>query len=207
MIGDNGLMPPTPPALNPHHGFPIPDDEQCFRWWDDFEMLDNIREHSMQVAFVAEAIAKASLAKGLDVCVASTRASGLLHDLAKTFTIKHGGNHCQIGAAWTVDISGNPAIAQGVVHHVFWPYEIDVCKYFLPLVVQYADKRVRHNEQVFLDERFEDLYERYGTTEDIRYRIRKSKQQALVIERGLGKILGVKLGACTFDSRGLVPGT
>ena len=141
---------------------------------------------------------------GLPVNVAEVRAAALLHDLAKTYTIRHGGNHCQLGGAWVQEITGNPALAQGVVCHVSWPETIDLHAHFLPLAIIYSDKRVKHNRLVTLEARFDDLLLRYGKTAYIRGRIHESFQQAEAIERALAQTLGMKLHESTFGCGGLV---
>ena len=109
-------------------------------------------------------------------------AAALLHDLAKTYTIRHGGNHTQLGAAWVVQETGSPLIAQGVLFHAFWPWELDIEAWPLPLLVQYADKLVRHDQVVDLKARFTDLMERYGKTERARESIAQMEADAMAIE-------------------------
>jgi len=200
----NGAPAPMPPGADvPKLSF-IPTDEECRALWDRFDMLPHIRDHSLTVACVATFVAKKAREAGLDVNVAEVRASALLHDIAKTYSIHYGGNHCQLGGAWVQELTGNPALAQGVIHHVNWPGEIDLTVHFLPLAVIYSDKRVKHNRVVSLGERFEDLLKRYGTTEYIRERIERSFNQAREIERALSQAIGVDLNAHPFDCGGLV---
>lgn len=182
----------------------VPTDAQCRLLWDAYGMLPNIRAHSELVACLATALAELARAAGLAVDVAEVRAAALLHDLAKTYTIRHGGNHCQLGAAWVQEITGNPALAQGVLCHVHWPREIDLAADFLPLALIYSDKRVKHNQIVTLEARFDDLLVRYGTTDYIRARIRESFQQAEAIERALAATLGVNIHENTFGCGRLV---
>jgi putative nucleotidyltransferase with HDIG domain len=167
-------------------------------------MLPHIREHSLAVARAATSLAMAAGRAGIDVDVQLTRASALLHDIAKTYTIRHGGNHSQLGGAWMLEATGNPLLAMGIVHHVHWPWDVDVKTYFLPMTIIYSDKRVRHDSVVTLDERFEDLYSRYGSTQYIRDRITESKRQAEAIENALSKTLGMNLHEDSFDSGRLV---
>ncbi len=182
----------------------VPTDEECRELWDAFDMLPNIREHSELVACVATALAEAAARAGLAVNVAEVRAAALLHDLAKTYTIRHGGNHCQLGGAWVQELTGNPALSQGVVCHVSWPRPVDLRANFLPLTLIYSDKRVKHNQIVTLETRFDDLLVRYGTTDYIRARIRESFQQAEAIERALAATLGMNIHESTFGCGGLV---
>ncbi len=194
------------PALNlaSSHIGTIPTDEACFDLWDSYNMLDNIRVHSLLVADFATAVANLAVENGHDVCVASIRASALLHDIAKTYTIEHGGSHAQIGASWVISSTGNRQIAQGVAMHVHWPWELpqDICK--LPFFVMYADKRIMHEKCVSLDIRYEDLKLRYGVTEAHCKSIYASYMQGKGIESALSAKLGVNLNEYTFDCGRLV---
>ena len=127
----------------------VPDEAQCVAWWDRFEMPEHIRAHSRGVAQVACFVAEAGHRRGLDVDVDTVLASALLHDLAKIYCIKHGGNHSQLGGAWAMALTGNPLLAQGVIHHVYWPFAVDLERFFTPLAVLYADKRVSHDRIVY----------------------------------------------------------
>ncbi len=150
----------------------VPDEAECVTLWDKYGMLPNIREHCRRVAEVAAFIVDKAQKRGLvpegrmlDVPLAV--AAGYLHDIAKTYTIRHGGSHAQLGGAWVRDETGNFLVAQAVLLHVSWPWQggimddvLDPLR--LPVIISYADKRVRHSEVVTLKERFDDLVSRYG---------------------------------------------
>lgn len=169
-------------------------------------MLPNIRRHSLLVAHIAATLANWATEKGFDVDVSATRAAGLLHDLAKAWCLKHQGSHSIIGASWTMMETEHPGIAQGVLLHVSWPWELprDICQ--LPFFVLYADKRVRHDECVTLEERFSDLLERYGKSRKAREAMDASHKQAQAVERALSAQLGQELHEYTFDCGRLVLG-
>lgn len=181
-----------------------PDEAFCREMWERFGMPEHIREHSRLVSLIAHTLALAGKEAGAPVDPDSVLASAMLHDIAKDFTIRHGGNHALLGAAWTLEATGSPLIAQGVMHHVFWPWAVDLDAAFLPLALIYADKRVRHDAIVTLEERFDDLMTRYGINESVRIRIRISQRQAEAIAVRLNDLLGVDINACTFDSGRLV---
>lgn len=183
----------------------VPDAEQCRALWDKYGMLNNIRAHSTLVADLAVALAQRAVERGFAVDVEAVRASALLHDIAKTYTIDHGGSHAQTGASWVIAETGNRLLAQGVMLHVHWPWpieEAEVCA--LPFFIIYADKRVKHDRCVSLRERFEDLLVRYGHTEFSRDSIRESYAQGQTIERAFSAQLGLELHAYTLDSGRLV---
>ncbi len=198
------VMLPPPPPIRSAPAWDIPDDRRCAEYWLKFGMAEHIMEHSLTVARVATRLAQAAEDMGLSVNVAAVRASALLHDIAKTYCILHGGDHSQVGGAWALSLTRNPAIASGVLHHVYWPWEMDLKSHFLPLAVQYADKRVRHDTVVTMDSRFDDLYERYGATPYIRSRIRETHDQAHHLESLLSTTLKVDLNACDFTGGRLV---
>ena len=185
----------------------VPSTAACHALWDKYAMLDHIRAHSTQVADLAVALAERARDKGHSVDVPSVRASALLHDIAKTYTIAHGGSHAQMGASWVVTETGNRDIARGVMTHVHWPWPVDdatnVCR--LPFFIIYADKRIKHATCVSLAERFEDLLARYGHTDFARASIRDSYAQGQAIERALNAQLDMDLAAHTLEGGRLVP--
>lgn len=195
---------PAPPAGAHGRRRTPPGEAQCVSWWDRFRMPEHIREHSRKVAQVAVQVAEAANARGLNVCVETVRASALLHDLAKIYCVVHGGNHSQLGGAWVMALTCDPVIAQGVIHHVYWPFEVDLRRFFAPLAVLYGDKRVAHDRIVPIESRFGDLVERYGKTEEIRQRIHSTNRQAKDIETALSQLLEVDLNAHDFDRGRLV---
>lgn len=199
-------LPQLPKLGDPVRPRNVPDDEACFALWDKYDMLPNIRRHSLMVAHIACALASRAAARGFDVNVPEVRAGGLLHDLAKTYCVRHGGSHAQVGAAWAVAETGNYAVAQGVMMHVWWPWELPagrgICA--LPFFVMYADKRVRHDACVSLEERYDDLLGRYGHSEAAREGIFAAFRQGKNIESALSEQLGWTLYEDSFDCGRLV---
>lgn len=170
-------------------------------------MLPNVRQHSLLVAQIATRLASDLFAAGYLTDCAAIRASALLHDIAKTYCLRQGGGHAQLGAAWVVSETHNYAVAQGVFLHVWWPWPLpdkETLATSLPLIVLYADKRARHNTCVPLAERFEDLLQRYGTCQAARESINASFEQSKAIEDRLSELLGRNVNEDTFDSGRLV---
>ncbi|HIU16940.1 MAG TPA: HD domain-containing protein [Candidatus Avidesulfovibrio excrementigallinarum] len=200
----------------------IPSDEACFALHDRYGTMEHIRRHCLRVADLATAMAQRAVELyGIDdgqprpagmhpACparlVATTRAAGLLHDLAKTYCIKHGGSHAQLGAAWVLEATGNHRIAQAVFLHVEWPWDFpnNVCS--PALFVTYADRRVKHDTYVTVRERYCDLLERYAKTDACRRTtISSAYDRVLTLERALSAQLELPLHACTVDCGRLVP--
>ena len=184
----------------------VPVDEDCFALWRKYGMLENVKRHSILVAHIATRLASDLFGLGFSVDCPAVRASALLHDIAKTYCLQHGGGHAQLGAAWVVTETRNYAIAQGVFLHVWWPWPVpsgpEVAA--LPLLVLYADKRARHDSCVTLEERYDDLMQRYGTCSGARESITASRAQAREIEVNLSALLGRDIHEDTFDSGRLV---
>lgn len=178
-----------------------PTDEECFAIWRKYSMLANVERHSLMVAEIATSIARQAAYRGFDMDVASVRAAALLHDIAKSYSLQHGGSHAQLGASWARQETGHFGIAQGVLLHVHWPWKIpngsEICT--LPFLIIYADKRVKHDRCVSLAERFEDLLVRYGQNEQSRDAIREAFEQAKNIESALCAQLGLKLNENSFN--------
>lgn len=177
----------------------VPSDEECAAWLEERDVPIHICDHSKLVARVATCVATAARDAGQPVDVQAVRASALLHDVAKGYTIMHGGNHAQLGAVWVHEYTDNPLIAQGVLYHVGWPFELDLAQNFLAIAVCYADKRVRHDEIVTVDERFADLLERYGTTPQAREYTRIAHERAQRVEAYLRTYTGADFACASFS--------
>lgn len=213
--GPSGASAPLPLAVaarvNPGLTL-IPRPEDCRALWDRYPMLDNVRAHSEKVADLAHAVALLAEERGCAVNARAILAAGLLHDLGKTYTIRHGGNHAQLGASWAMRETGNGPVARAVLFHVHWPWdEAPLLEgdgdLFMVMAIIYADKRTRHDCYVSLNERFEDLLDRYGVNEYVRQRIALSHAQGKRIEAALSRRLGVNLDECIADCGRLVQRT
>lgn len=193
-----------------------PTEAACLDMLVRHDIFPNVLIHSRRVAKLAMLLAKrATELRGIaspenpggvpSDLVDMSYAGGLLHDVAKTWCIRNGGGHAQVGAAWVVAETGNFRIAQAVLHHVEWPWELpkDVC---VPaLFVNYADRRTMHDGYVTLAERHEDLLVRYGLTEASRESIVGSTARAMKLEHALSAQLEISLDACTVAGGRLVP--
>ncbi len=189
----------------PNPAWHVPSKQECLSLWEKYEMLDNIREHSLMVAKAALFLAKQARAVlhkdekmaslyGVSLEDKYVVASALLHDIAKTYTIQHGGDHAALGAAIVRAETGNPYLGHAVISHVIWPWEngdysVQYMPWRLPLLISYADKRICHNMVVGVDERFQDLMDRYGTDAIRRKYIQENyeqckQQEKVMLEQG-----------------------
>ncbi len=125
----------------------------------DYEMLDNIKAHSLQVARLAVLLTRELEQAGFRLDSDLIMAGALLHDIAKTQCLNGACNHAKVGSEICLE-HGFDAVAVIVAEHVI------MADYDRPLspveIVYYADKRVRHDEIVSLNERQVYIEERYG---------------------------------------------
>jgi uncharacterized protein len=139
----------------------IPTERECYDLMDHYRMLDNIREHSIVVAEIVRAISNGLVASGVQLSVDKAVAGALLHDIAKTQCLQTGGDHAALGREICLQHHLNE-IADIVAEHIWLKsYSLDGV-YAEKEVVYYADKRVLHTSVVSLDERMNDIIDRYG---------------------------------------------
>lgn len=145
---------------------------------DEYAMLDNIRAHSIMVARVAYFVLQ-GLADSSSSPPPSEKlvlAGALLHDIAKTPCLKNRCDHAKHGREICLEL-GYPEVAEIVREHVIL-MDFSLARYgkgdFLAKeIVYYADKRVRHDEIVSLEERLEYILENYGNNDPKRHRLIK----------------------------------
>ncbi len=168
-----------------------PSRDECLRLMTVHGMLPHIRAHSCRVRDVALAVGSHLVAAGVALYLPLLEAGALLHDIAKTASLGNGGEHARLGAQWLTDL-GYPAVAEIIREHVWlsrhpaeaWPLrEVEV--------VNYADKRVLHDQIVTLPDRFVDLRRRYGRTPEIVARISRNEERSLVLEQKIFSYLQI----------------
>ncbi|MFC1669872.1 HD domain-containing protein [Spirochaetota bacterium] len=139
----------------------IPTEEECYSIIKKHNMLANIIEHSKQVMRVSVALVD-NLIDSTIVNRELIIAAALLHDIAKTETLKSGElRHDRMGAKIMADLGYNE-IAEIVDSHVIFESFSPGGKLEEREIIHYADKRVMHNRIVTIDERINDIQERYG---------------------------------------------
>ncbi|VAW36412.1 hypothetical protein MNBD_DELTA04-813 [hydrothermal vent metagenome] len=147
----------------------IPDIGECFRLMEQYEMLPNIRRHSIVVARVTwrliDALQCSDLLSAPVPDQGLSVAGALLHDIAKTTCLSAGCDHAEVGAE-ICRRHGYAGIARIVAEHVILqghdPQRYRRGVFTAREVVYYADKRVRHEEIVSLNERLDYILEHYG---------------------------------------------
>jgi len=142
----------------------IPTYEECLALIAEQGMRENIKNHSLMVMKVALAITD-NLLPDTKINRRLVLAGALLHDITKMQSLATHEHHDVTGGEF-VRRKGFESTAVAVEEHV-------VIKSFNPdglllekEIVHYADKRVKHDVIVSLDQRLEDLLVRYGTTDE-----------------------------------------
>lgn len=175
----------------------IPSISQCLEYIDRYEMLDNIRDHSIMVARVAGTLADGLRQSGRATAPLPNRAEvtagALLHDIAKTMCLQTTCNHAEAGQRICVEL-GYPEIGEIVAEHVILK-TFTADRYAQGLfgakeLVFYADKRVLHDQVVPLSSRLDYILERYGEGNPLREKyIRLNFQRTLDLEKFLFRFL------------------
>lgn len=148
----------TEPGLAITSETKLPTARDIRAWWDQYQMLDNIRAHSEKVTLVALALTDWLVNAGVQLNRNAVEVGALAHDIAKTPCIKSGKLHAVEGEK-ILQQMGYPELGYLVRLHVYLPedHPLDEC-----MVVNYADKRVKHDEIVTLGDRWDYILERYS---------------------------------------------
>jgi len=145
-------------------------------------MLPHIREHSFRVMQVALLVGEELVNAGFDLFLPLVTVGAFLHDLGKTPCLGTLNNHAELGAGILEEL-GYLHVAQVVREHVYLDGNIiDPRPLREAEVVNYADKRVLHEEVVTLTARFADLQVRYGRTPDALARIKATEVRTRALE-------------------------
>ena len=139
----------------------IPTREECLRLMGDFGMLKNIISHSIEVAKVALFISAELNKRGQRISLDLVEAASLLHDLTKTECLKTKEDHAKTGSQILMGM-GYERVGEVVAQHIWLWKEADPLAISEEEIVNYSDKRVMHDRIVSLEERFNDLKDRYG---------------------------------------------
>jgi len=162
-----------------------PSVEVCFHIMAKYRMLENIKAHSVVVAKLARLIARGLQDGGVNVSVEKATAGALMHDIGKTASLQSGQDHAEIGRQ--ICVRNNMDEIAGIVgeHVKLKNYDLKE-DYSEKEIVFYADKRVKHDRVVSLDERLEYILGRYGRNhEELCTRIKKNFELCREVEQKL----------------------
>ena len=160
----------------------IPSRSECEELMGRYHMLENIVRHSLVVCRVGVYLSGklSPTSGGLDL--EEVEAAALLHDITKTRSFRTGENHAASGARLLKEL-GYPRIGEIVEQHIQLRTRGQPRRISSEEMVNYADKRVRHEEIVSLKERFIDLLERYGISPGAAERITNLEREMYLLER------------------------
>ena len=169
-----------------------PSVEECMKLIEEYEMLPNIVNHSIQVKNVSEAIYKHVIDKS-NINVSLLIASALLHDIAKTESIHENKmRHDLLGGQILRDL-GFDEIAVIVENHVIFTGYDDEGPLSEKEIIYYADKRVMHDKIVTIDIRVDDLEKRYGITDKVKQLILDNKKFVLKLEAKIQRHMAINI--------------
>ena len=176
-------------------GLAVPSRTECLALMDRYDMLANIREHSLLVTAVALKLGTSLMEAGIPLHLPLIEAGALLHDIGKTACLGTSRNHAEWGAQ-IVTTAGYLEVADLVREHIIVVSDGgDPAAIRETEIVNYADKRVLHTQVVTLAVRFADLKERYAASEEARRRLAALEEKA----RGLESKLFSHLDFTPFD--------
>jgi len=168
----------------------IPSRTECLRLMKQHGMLENIMSHSLEVTRVALFLSRELNQRGQRVDPALVEAAALLHDLAKTECLLTKKDHARSGYELLSRI-GYKVIGEVVAQHIWMWKRGEPERVSEEELVNYADKRVRHDQIVSLRERFIDLKERYGKGPGALQYLEALETATFEIERKIFFILGM----------------
>jgi molybdenum cofactor cytidylyltransferase len=152
----------------------------------------DVVRHGRMVAEVARTLAERLTQAGLRLDVGLIAAAGLLHDLAKGRA-----HHARLGARMLNLLGYDDLAAIVAVHHdiEFEPGQMPNEAALLYL----ADKLVKGDRIVPMDERFQGAMEKFSRDEEILALVRQRLLNALAIGRAVDRSLGVSLEQALAD--------
>ncbi|HIJ54920.1 MAG TPA: HD domain-containing protein [Deltaproteobacteria bacterium] len=148
----------------------IPSSNKCLDLMRSMDMMEHIVTHSRRVCQVAACIAENLNHQSRQPNLKLVIASALLHDITKTRSFKTGENHAVTGAR-LLERLGYREVADIVRQHVRLDTYSASDSITEAEIVNYADKRVLHDQVVGLNERKDYIFEKYGKTPENRNRL------------------------------------
>ena len=169
----------------------VPSKGECLDLMRQYNGREHIIQHCIKVADVALSISKALNRKGENLNLNEVEAAALLHDITKAESLDSGEDHSLTAYRLLKKLSYE-RIAEIVRQHVFLARDLDSTWVSEEEVVNYSDKRVRHDKVVTLRERFEDLRARYCRDEEGRKWMDRMESLSNRIEKKIFSKLGVE---------------
>ena len=166
----------------------IPTKAQCYNMIFEMKMMDHIVVHSLQVCRVATLLTEHLIKQHCRLNFDLIQSAALLHDITKTRSFKTREDHALTGGEYLAD-RGYPEVGDLVRQHVVLDTYSVAATIREVEVLNYADKRVLHDEIVVLDRRLDYILERYAETPSHRERTNLLWQKTREMENKLFKDL------------------
>ena len=162
----------------------IPTKQQCYHMISQMKMMDHIVVHSLQVCRVATFLTEHLIEQHCRLNFDLIQSAALLHDITKTRSFKTREDHALTGGEYLAE-RGYPEVGDLVRQHVVLDTYSVAATIREVEVLNYADKRVLHDEIVVLDKRLDYILERYAETPAHRERINVLWQKTREMENKL----------------------
>jgi len=149
----------------------IPSQKECYGLIQEMGMMGHIVDHSEQVCRVAVCLADNLDREGIHLNFALIKAAALLHDITKTRSFSTNENHAETGGRLLQE-RGFSEVGHIIAQHV--RLDTNAVLSNSPVeaeIVNYADKRVLHDQIVSLTDRMAYILDRYADNEESRERI------------------------------------
>ncbi len=160
----------------------IPSRQVCLELICEYEMLEHIVAHSIQVCRVALYLVDHLSEQGITLDRAMVEAAALLHDITKTRSFQTGEMHTETGGE-VLRERGYFEIGEIVRQHVKLDSYFQAETPDEAEIVNYADKRVLHDKIVPMDQRMSYILEKYGQRGDLGGRLEWLWKKSEEVER------------------------
>jgi putative nucleotidyltransferase with HDIG domain len=167
----------------------VPTRHNCFKLIARMGMLDHIVLHSLTVCHVATTLTDLLLHNGWKLDRDLVLAAAMLHDITKTRSFETGENHAQTGGT-LLEQMGYENVGSIVAQHVCLETYATPLKIGEVQIVNYADKRVLHDQIVSLEKRKNYIVERYGHMPEAANKIEWVWRETIKIETALFDAIG-----------------
>lgn len=175
--------------MEKRNGNGMPNEDECLKILNRFEMPAHIIRHSQAVCSVATYLTGALKLKNAILDLELVRAAALLHDITKRYSFDRPLDHALTGAKLLKKL-GFPPVASIVRQHVRISNSRPEGRISEVEIVNYSDKRVVNDTVTTLDERISYIRSRYGGTPEALERINKYAATTYRLEKEIFEIIG-----------------